>query len=69
MGLFNRISKYNLIDTRTGEVKGSMEHSSQEVRRLNREVVKDSEGGRAWVHSEWDYDPSEAAVEEFLNNI
>jgi hypothetical protein len=69
MGLFSRISKHNLIDTRTGEVKGSMELSAQEARKQNKEVVRDSNGGRAWVQSEWDYDPSDAAVEEFLANL
>jgi hypothetical protein len=68
MGLFNRIKKYNLIDTRTGEVKGSQQLSPSEAYRQNKTVVTDSQGGRAWVDSEWDYDPSDAAVQEWLDN-
>jgi hypothetical protein len=64
--------KHNLINTATGEVRGSMELSSREAMIQNITVVPGSNGGRKWVpaeQSEWDYDPSDAAVEEFLANL
>jgi hypothetical protein len=52
MALFNRIRQYNLIDTKTKEVKGTAYLDEVEAQCQNNAVVKDSNGGRAWVQNE-----------------
>jgi hypothetical protein len=69
MALFNRIRQYNLIDTKTKEVKGTAYLDEVEAQCQNNAVVKDSNGGRAWVQNEWDHDPADDAVAEFLSNL
>jgi hypothetical protein len=69
MALFNRIRQYNLVDTKTNEVKGTAHLTAAEAKHQNNTVIKDSNGGRAWVQNEWDHDPADDAVAEFLSNL
>ncbi len=56
------IREYNLKDE-SGKVRGKSWLTKQEARIADRQVKEDTNG--EWS---WNYDPADAAVEEFLNN-